>query len=132
MSNDKWRPVEPARALNARERVMLAVLLAEPFRGADALRRQAEMVKVNEECTCGCGSIGLIVDREPDLHAEVRSRIPVEGRAIVPAEDGAPIEVLLHVIDGYLNELEVVPYSEAVHFPDPQQISVWIKDEEHE
>jgi len=132
MSKDTWRPVEPARTLGAKERAMLTVLLAEPFHGADALRRQAELVKVNEECTCGCGSIGLIVDRHPDLHADVRLRIPVEGRSILPAKDGASIEVLLHVVDGHMNELEVVPYTAAVHFPDPQLISVWVKDEGRE
>ena len=31
-------------------------------------------------------------------------RIPVEGRSSVPAEDGAPVEVLLHVVDGLMNE----------------------------
>jgi hypothetical protein len=128
MSADKWRMIEPPRRLSGMEQATLAVLLAESFRGSDALLRQAEIVRVNEECTCGCGSIGLAVDHDPKIRADVSERIPVEGRSTVPTEDGAPVEVLLHVVDGFMNELEVVPYSESVRFPDPQTLTVWIKD----
>jgi hypothetical protein len=31
-------------------------------------------------------------------------------------------------VDGYMNELEVVPYTDSVRFPDPQTLTVWIKD----
>jgi hypothetical protein len=71
-------------------------------------------------------------DHAPELRTDVRWRIPVEGRSSVPAEDGAPIEVLLHVVDGYMDELEVVPYTEAVEFPDPDKISLWVKDKARE
>jgi hypothetical protein len=132
MSADKWRIIEPARSLGGPERATLAVLLAEPFRGSEALLRQAKIVRVNEECTCGCGSIGLTVDHDPTIRADVSERIPVEARSTVSADDGAPVEVLLHVVDGYMNELEVVPYTDSVRFPDPQTLTVWIKDSDGE
>jgi hypothetical protein len=127
MSADKWRIIEPPRPLSGAEQATLAVLLAESFRGSEALLRQAEIVRVNAECTCGCGSIGLAVDHDPTIRAEVSERIPVEGCSSVPTEDGAPLEVLLHVVDGYMQELEVVAYGESVCLPDPQTLTVWIK-----
>jgi hypothetical protein len=127
MSVDTWRTIDPPRRLSDPEQAALAVLLAESFRGSEALRRQAEVVRVHQECTCGCGSIGLVVARDQTIRAEVSERIPVEGRSTASADDGAPVEVLLHVVDGYLNELEVVPYSESVRFPDPRTLTVWSK-----
>jgi hypothetical protein len=128
MASDKWRIIDPPRPLSGPEQATLAVLLAELFRGCAALRRQADIARVKEECTCGCGSIALVVDHDPKIRADVSERIPVEGRSTVPAEDGAAVEVLLHVVDGYMNELEIVPYTESVHFPDPQTLTVWIKN----
>ena len=104
MATDKWRNIEPPRSLSDLERATFAVLLAEPFPGWEALRRQAQIARVDAECTCGCGSIALIVDRGSPIQADVTERIPVEGRSSVPAEDGAPV-ALLHVMDGLTNEL---------------------------
>lgn len=42
--------------------------------------------------------------------------------------DGAPVEVLLHVVDGYMSDAEVVPYSAGVRFPDPHPLTVWTGD----
>src|SRR5438445_6389267 len=64
MATDKWRNIEPPRSLSDLERATFAVLLAEPFPGWEALRRQAQIARVDAECTCGCGSIALIVDRD--------------------------------------------------------------------
>jgi hypothetical protein len=99
MATDKWRNIEPPRSLSDLERATLAVLLAEPFPGSDALRRQAQIARVDAECTCGCGSIAFVFDRDSQIQADVAERIPVEGRTSVPAEDGAPVEVLLEVVD---------------------------------
>ena len=127
MPTDTWRTVDPPRPLSDLERTTVAVLLAEPFPGSEALRHQAQIARVNAECTCGCGSIALIVDRDAAIHADVSERIPVEGRSSLPAADGTPVEVLLHVVDGFMNEVEVVPYTNAVRFPDPHTLTVWRK-----
>ena len=127
LAADAWRKIEPARPLSDLERTTLAVLLAEPFPGSEALRHQAQLARVNAECTCGCGSIALIVDRDQAIHAEVSERIPVEGRSSGPADGGTSVEVLLHVVDGFINELEVVPYTNSVRFPDPLTLTVWRK-----
>ena len=72
---------------------------------------------MNEECTCECGSIGLTVDHDPTTRAHVSERIRVEARSTASADDGAPVEVLLNVVDGYMNELEVVPYTRLRPLP---------------
>lgn len=50
------------------------------------------------------GSVQLKVEGDHS-QAEVESRVPVEGE--VEDLDGMGIEVLLHVVNGYLHELEV-------------------------
>src|SRR6185503_9997955 len=64
MASDEWRDIAPPRSLSDLERAMLAVLLAQPFPGSEALRRQARIARVNAECTCGCGSIAFVFDRD--------------------------------------------------------------------
>jgi len=49
------------------------------------------------------GSIYLKTD--VNEKAKVTTRVPVEGR--ISDSDGSPIDILLHVIDGELNELEI-------------------------
>jgi hypothetical protein len=49
MATDKWRNIEPPRSLSDLERATLAVLLAEPFPGSEALRRQAQIAHVNAQ-----------------------------------------------------------------------------------
>jgi len=48
------------------------------------------------------GSLEISV--EDSLRAEVANRIPVE--AVAADSDGVPIHILLHVVDGMLQELE--------------------------
>ena len=69
--------------------------LAEPL--GIAHHRDADDLAMRTECTCGCGSIALLIDRDSQIQADVTERIPVEGRSSVASEDGAPVEVLLHV-----------------------------------
>jgi hypothetical protein len=45
----RWRIVEPPRLLSDLERATLDVLLAEPFPGSEALRRQAQIAHVNAQ-----------------------------------------------------------------------------------
>lgn len=98
------REVIPARPPNDEERAILNRLLSTPFPGRDELLRQANSVKVSNECDC-CPTITLMVDRLPLNKAEVKRRIPVEAEGV--DQDGNTIHYLLHVIEGYLSELEV-------------------------
>lgn len=90
------------RPLSAREQGLLEGLLAVEFPGRSALLPQMEGIRgrvVDHE-----GSVQLKVEGEHS-QAEVESRVPVEGE--VKDLDGMSIEVLLHVVNGYLHELEV-------------------------
>lgn len=88
------------RTLDSREQAILDVLLAGPFPGRDEIRRQLET------------SLVSVIDEEGSLEfevpggvvANVERRIPVEAET--HDEDGVPVRVLLHVVDGLVRELE--------------------------
>ena len=56
--------------------------------------------------------------------ANVRERVPVEADAI--DSDGQPVHVLLHVVDGYLNELELYrnDLKPVLSFPSSTELQV--------
>jgi hypothetical protein len=98
-SNDA--ELEP-RPLSDRERDVLAKLLSADFPGRLALLAQASDVKVRRIDRNG----SLALSPEPDAPpAEVVRRIPVEAE--FDDRDGVGVHVLLHVLDGYMNELEI-------------------------
>lgn len=103
----KRRSFDPPRELRPDEVAVLRLLLSRPFPGHEELERQLPSVRVAEEM--GDGEIlDLIVVPGVD-----RAR-PIE---VVPSSawgedtDGEAIEVLIHVIDGYIAELEFVRYA---------------------
>ena len=81
----------------------LAKLLEEPFPGRDELVAQLPTLGVEPCCSCGCGSLGLRCKGGPP--APVTTNPPVNANTA--DHDGTPIEVLLHVRDGVMRELEV-------------------------
>ena len=94
------------RELTAVEREILDLLLRDPFPGRDQLREQLDSARVRriDEYDDNYGSVEFVVD-----HARPA---PVTAYMVAEAgtedEDGVPVEVLLHVRDGVLRELEVV------------------------
>ena len=92
----------PRRPTSA-ERSLLARLLAADFPGARELRQQAATLRVVK--ALADGTLDLHVDAGAP-RADVPSRVPVE--ADYDDEDGVPVSLLLHVLDGMLAELEVV------------------------
>jgi hypothetical protein len=93
------------RKLSQREKAILDRLLKEPFPGRDELRAQIAnaRVKAIDEYY---GSIEFQVNDGPK--APVLQRVPVD--AFSKDADGMLIEVLLHVVDGVVDELEVIKY----------------------
>ena len=86
---------------------MLALLLAQDFPGAGALREQARDVRATPGCDCGCGTIALHPAGGPP--AEVADRVPVKGTVLGPA--GEPVGlVLLFVDEGRLSSLVVAGF----------------------
>src|SRR5205807_240221 len=83
--------------------------LSERFPGRDELRAQLDYTQVDGlACNCGCPSVTLIVDPVAP-RAEVEQRVPTD--AFGRDAHGTEVGVLLHVIDGYIHELEI--YSTA-------------------
>ena len=96
------------RPLSARERSLLDFLLAEDFPGAEALRTQAQTVRV-KGLGEGLPSIVLLeVAYGSAPRANVRHTVPVEAavRDVDP-----PQELLLFVKNGFLDSIELVDYS---------------------
>jgi hypothetical protein len=95
--------IEPElRALGEHERAVLAALLDVDFPGQSALLAQASEVSARR--IDANGSLALAPGADTP-RAEVMRRIPVEAE--FDDQDGVTAHVLLHVVDGYLNELEV-------------------------
>src|SRR5687768_16575581 len=102
------------RPLLPEERSILEFLLTKGFRGRDQLVAQLEHVSVTgSSCGCGCDSVGLAV--EPSVSpAQVDERVPTDAFGNDP--NGTEEGVLLHVIDGYMADLEFYSSSDAHPF----------------
>jgi hypothetical protein len=105
-------PLEQPRPLDETERGLLDFLLAGP-RGRPELREQALSAQAIGRCSCGCPSVYLTVDRHaPTLVIDVSESptrdpsyysLTASGRNV----DGEDVQVTLHVVDGWLEELEL-------------------------
>lgn len=95
----------PPRALSLPERLLVERLLNAPFEGATELRSQLSTARVVEEFRGGVTYFKFVVDRERSQRALNELRVPVEGYAT--DSDGADMVILLHVVEGYLQELEL-------------------------
>ena len=105
------------RALLPDERSILEFLLSKDFRGVDQLIAQLEHVSVTgSSCGCGCDSVGLAV--EPSVSpAQVDERVPTD--AFGRDAKGIEVGVVLHVIEGYMADLEFYSTSDAHPFGRP-------------
>lgn len=102
--NQSLRTLVPSRNPSAEERDLLQRPLAIDFPGVTELQAQAESCLVSAECTCGYRSI---------LFSVTADAVPISLSAPVPVEastydaDGTRTYILLHVVNGFLAELEV-------------------------
>jgi hypothetical protein len=108
----------------------LALLLSRPFVGREELRQQLRAARVTAVCRCGCRSILLEVDHRLAPPAQVRRRIPIEATGA--DVDGMTIHLLLHVVGGYMTELEVFREDgePLVALPAATELSLFSLDEE--
>ena len=110
-----------ARAIKPEEWEILEFLLTKRFQGRDELRRQLDGVRVTgPSCGCGCDSVGLSVDRS-FAPAPVEERVPTDAFGRDPG--GNVVGVMLHVIDGYMVDLEFYS-AEADEFGRPTMESL--------
>ena len=98
ISNDQLGEFGP---LNSYQRRVLDTLLGAKFQGRDALVEQSRFVQAREIDMNG--SLQFAPIDQP--RADVGRRIPVEAET--EDVDGVMIHILLHVLDGRMNELEV-------------------------
>jgi hypothetical protein len=90
--------------LSAAERNVLDRLLDANLPAHQTLRQQAAHAKVGAEAKGDTRTIRFVFCAHVP-RAEIKARVPVEAQAV--DADGGEIAVLLHVIDGRLDELEV-------------------------
>jgi hypothetical protein len=72
-----------------------------PFTGRDEIREQIKSSLVRTLDDDGC----LEFQVQSKVHANVKFRVPVEGEGT--DADGIKIHILLHVVSGKVNELEI-------------------------
>jgi hypothetical protein len=89
------------RPLKAAERALLDKLLDCEFPGRDELRRQLDRLVARQVYDDGT----LALRAASGQPAVVKGRVPTEGSC--PDVDGVMIHVLLHVVDGMMDELEI-------------------------
>jgi hypothetical protein len=96
MSDIEWRH------LSSREQAILDQLLASDFTGKEELECQIAnslVTTIDED-----GSIKFKIGSDA-CASGIRYRVPTEGE--FQDSDGVAVHVLLHVIDGYVDELEI-------------------------
>jgi hypothetical protein len=105
------------RDLKPEEHAIISKLLSVSFIGKEAVIEQLNNCQA--EATGDTDNYGSIHLRTTsDKPALVKDRIPVE--AIAKDADGVPVSVLLHVVNGFVNELEILradgaPLQAAIH-----------------
>jgi hypothetical protein len=118
-----YRVFVPPRPLTNEERKLLTFMLDVPFPGRDELQRQLPHVRVSAECGCGIEGCPVRILWVPPVEgvapAPVGRRVPVTARG--HDRDGMFIQVLVHVVDGWLDELEAWrgDLGPFLQFPDP-------------
>lgn len=114
------------RQLTAYERSIIERLLEKEFFGRDEVREQVNdslVERIDEN-----GSLKFFVRTE--TRAPVKWRIPTEGE--VEDEDGVMVHVLLHVVEGKVNELELykdIASSKVLKPPDPANLELFSPDQ---
>ena len=97
-------PIDLMRIPTAIETGLVGLLLKEEFEGAEAVRAQASKSRVLVD---DLGGVLVLRFQDAGLspRADVRVRIPVEG--VAQDADGVMIHALLHVVHGFLSEVEI-------------------------
>jgi hypothetical protein len=107
---------------------IVAKLLSRDFPGRDELQKQFLSAKTqDDECECKCPSFTILPDSSAPK-APSKIRIPVEAQTNDTDENN--VDILLHVIDGYLAEVEFVKYddSDFIGPIDPEVIVIKVND----
>lgn len=93
--------VSTFRELTTQERELLYRLLEEPFPGQAEIKLQLTHAQVRQ--IDPDGSLEFRVSSGPN--ATVTDRVPVVAE--YDDDDGVPVQILLHVVDGKISELDI-------------------------
>jgi hypothetical protein len=104
MDNHQFIKINPPRQLLLDENNILKKLLTANFKGNSILLDQIKAIRVSEECKF-CHSIRFIVKQVDIEPASDMKNLPVEAEG--KDQDGAPIHILLFVVNGLLDEMSV-------------------------
>ncbi len=118
------------RPLTPSERGILDLLLAQEFPDAARLRAQLPHTQAIGQCSCGCASVDLEVDRGLCDPAAGRGS-PVRSEANVLDDAGQPRGgVIVFLRDGYLSRLEIYSYFEPISaWPQANRLQLLVRDE---
>ena len=94
-----------ARDLTTEEVALMSQLLSRDFPGRSALKDQLKHAKANWVREGGACVLAFIVSGASS-RALVTQRTPLEAEWIATDVDGEPVHLVLHVISGFLHELE--------------------------
>jgi hypothetical protein len=103
-SNELSTLAEP-RGLRPDERALIEQLLAKPFPGRDEIASQLADTQVIAEGERDTRTLRFASPAVAAPMVPTKLRVPVEG--IGDDEDAVPIQVLLHVVNGAVTELEI-------------------------
>lgn len=98
-------PINPPRALRSHERALIEQLLRAQFEGCTEIRSQLAVARVDAEGHGDTRTLRFTLSGQTVSRAQTVVRIPVEAETV--DDDGVPIAILLHVVDGYAQELEI-------------------------
>ncbi len=123
----KFEKFSPPRELSESETNILQRLLSVDFPGRSNLLQQLGFARVVDKCQ-GCGTMGLTVDQQSGHAADVMRRVPVEAEAL--DSDGGKIHLLLHVVGGFLSEIDIFREDggDVQRLPEPGQLTVITPD----
>ena len=99
-----WHETTPARMITDRERAVLAFMITRLISGYDELLGQLAAACVTMECR-HCASIILTVDQAVTQPSPFAVRVPMMAES--KDTDGMSCQLLLHIVEGYLDELEI-------------------------
>ena len=105
------RPGEFPRPLSPREAETLRFMLSPTDPRLDPLRDQAEVAYVRGMCHCGCATVDLAVHKQRGRRAPGLCSQVVETRTPQFDHEKGPYQLILHLSDGWLKELEIVYYA---------------------
>jgi hypothetical protein len=96
--------LENPRELSDDEWKILNKMMSVDFIGKEIIIKQLNASRVVNYCPCGCKTVDIKVDINLPQY-KFDKRVPVELRTF--SKSGVPIIASIHVINGYVEELEI-------------------------